>query len=369
MQGGRVAPAIPLRASGLYGADAGGRATPAAPAPPVLCCARKCNSMPSSKHGAGRHGSTYMRSPLHPPTPPASNPTHLNSCMMASRSFCTMSPCMDATVKLFCRIFSVSQSTCGGVGVWVWVWGWGCMGMGVDAGVPVRGERGAAGVGASRGGGEGGGWVETAGCCRHGFGACCMQECELRGWLRRHETQWGQPASHAANQCVVPLVGIANFASQADGGGRWEEVPGASQHAGAWCRQARSGRRQVVGDAQCKCLWHHFSSGLACSQHATGGSGLKDYLAASLERRGVRMQRGRARGGVCAAQPTSPMGKQVHREHAALHHLQMAESTGHGAVTDGTHWPPLARCRGLLTPPSTPNLELAPSTPLPPHQH
>ena len=35
----------------------------------------------------------------------------LNSAMIASRSFCTMSPCMDATVKLFCRIFSVNQST------------------------------------------------------------------------------------------------------------------------------------------------------------------------------------------------------------------------------------------------------------------
>ena len=31
--------------------------------------------------------------------------------MMASRSFCGMSPCMALTVKLFCRIFSVSQST------------------------------------------------------------------------------------------------------------------------------------------------------------------------------------------------------------------------------------------------------------------
>lgn len=31
--------------------------------------------------------------------------------MMASRSFCGMSPCMADTVKLFCRIFSVSQST------------------------------------------------------------------------------------------------------------------------------------------------------------------------------------------------------------------------------------------------------------------
>ncbi len=31
--------------------------------------------------------------------------------MMASRSFCGMSPCIADTVKLFCRIFSVSQST------------------------------------------------------------------------------------------------------------------------------------------------------------------------------------------------------------------------------------------------------------------
>lgn len=38
-------------------------------------------------------------------------PTHLNSAMMASRSFCGMSPCIDDTVKLFWRIFSVSQST------------------------------------------------------------------------------------------------------------------------------------------------------------------------------------------------------------------------------------------------------------------
>ena len=37
--------------------------------------------------------------------------THLNSPMMASRSFWGMSPCMALTVKLFCRIFSVSQST------------------------------------------------------------------------------------------------------------------------------------------------------------------------------------------------------------------------------------------------------------------
>ena len=36
---------------------------------------------------------------------------HLNSPMMVSRSFCGMSPCMALTVKLFCRIFSVSQST------------------------------------------------------------------------------------------------------------------------------------------------------------------------------------------------------------------------------------------------------------------
>lgn len=31
--------------------------------------------------------------------------------MIASRSFCGMSPCIADTVKLFCRIFSVSQST------------------------------------------------------------------------------------------------------------------------------------------------------------------------------------------------------------------------------------------------------------------
>ena len=31
--------------------------------------------------------------------------------MMASRSFWSISPCMDATVKLASRIFSVSQST------------------------------------------------------------------------------------------------------------------------------------------------------------------------------------------------------------------------------------------------------------------
>lgn len=35
----------------------------------------------------------------------------MNSPMMVSRSFCGMSPCMALTVKLFCRIFSVSQST------------------------------------------------------------------------------------------------------------------------------------------------------------------------------------------------------------------------------------------------------------------
>jgi hypothetical protein len=35
----------------------------------------------------------------------------LNSPMMASRSFCGMSPCMADTVKLLLRIFSVSQST------------------------------------------------------------------------------------------------------------------------------------------------------------------------------------------------------------------------------------------------------------------
>jgi hypothetical protein len=35
----------------------------------------------------------------------------LNSPMMASRSFWGMSPCMELTVKLFCLIFSVSQST------------------------------------------------------------------------------------------------------------------------------------------------------------------------------------------------------------------------------------------------------------------
>lgn len=36
----------------------------------------------------------------------------LNSFMMASLSFCTMSPCMDDTVKLASLIFSVNQSTC-----------------------------------------------------------------------------------------------------------------------------------------------------------------------------------------------------------------------------------------------------------------
>lgn len=34
-----------------------------------------------------------------------------NSAMMASRSFWTISPCIDDTVKLAARIFSVSQST------------------------------------------------------------------------------------------------------------------------------------------------------------------------------------------------------------------------------------------------------------------
>ncbi len=32
--------------------------------------------------------------------------------MMASRSFCTISPCIEDTVKFAARIFSVSQSTC-----------------------------------------------------------------------------------------------------------------------------------------------------------------------------------------------------------------------------------------------------------------
>lgn len=36
----------------------------------------------------------------------------LNSFMMASLSFWTMSPCMDDTVKLASLIFSVNQSTC-----------------------------------------------------------------------------------------------------------------------------------------------------------------------------------------------------------------------------------------------------------------
>ncbi|MPC24785.1 hypothetical protein E2C01_017879 [Portunus trituberculatus] len=36
----------------------------------------------------------------------------LNSFMIASRSFCGMSPCMEETVKFASRIFSVSQSTC-----------------------------------------------------------------------------------------------------------------------------------------------------------------------------------------------------------------------------------------------------------------
>lgn len=35
-----------------------------------------------------------------------------NSAMIASRSFCAISPCMDDTVKLDARIFSVNQSTC-----------------------------------------------------------------------------------------------------------------------------------------------------------------------------------------------------------------------------------------------------------------
>ena len=35
-----------------------------------------------------------------------------NTFMMASRSFCGMSPCMEDTVKLASLIFSVSQSTC-----------------------------------------------------------------------------------------------------------------------------------------------------------------------------------------------------------------------------------------------------------------
>lgn len=34
-----------------------------------------------------------------------------NSCMMASRSFCVISPCMAETVKLDSRILSASQST------------------------------------------------------------------------------------------------------------------------------------------------------------------------------------------------------------------------------------------------------------------
>jgi hypothetical protein len=32
--------------------------------------------------------------------------------MMASRSFWTISPCIEDTVKLAARIFSVNQSTC-----------------------------------------------------------------------------------------------------------------------------------------------------------------------------------------------------------------------------------------------------------------
>lgn len=36
-----------------------------------------------------------------------------NSAMMASRSFCTISPCIEDTVKLDARIFSVNQSTYG----------------------------------------------------------------------------------------------------------------------------------------------------------------------------------------------------------------------------------------------------------------
>jgi hypothetical protein len=36
---------------------------------------------------------------------------YLKSFMMASLSFCGMSPCMELTVKLASRIFSVNQST------------------------------------------------------------------------------------------------------------------------------------------------------------------------------------------------------------------------------------------------------------------
>ena len=49
------------------------------------------------------HTSVEMRTRELPPR---------NSCMMASRSFWGMSPCMLLTVKLACLILSVSQSTC-----------------------------------------------------------------------------------------------------------------------------------------------------------------------------------------------------------------------------------------------------------------
>ena len=35
-----------------------------------------------------------------------------NSAIIASRSFCAISPCIDETVKFAFRIFSVNQSTC-----------------------------------------------------------------------------------------------------------------------------------------------------------------------------------------------------------------------------------------------------------------
>lgn len=43
-----------------------------------------------------------------------------NSAMMASRSFCTISPCIEETVKLAARIFSVSQSTYKGGSMKMW---------------------------------------------------------------------------------------------------------------------------------------------------------------------------------------------------------------------------------------------------------
>lgn len=55
-----------------------------------------CTSIPRAQT------SVVMSTRLWPP---------LNSDMMASRSFWTISPCIELTVKLASRIFSVSQST------------------------------------------------------------------------------------------------------------------------------------------------------------------------------------------------------------------------------------------------------------------